>query len=254
MPLNRVWIPSPNYSSRGGSDVTTIVLHTAEGSTSIESLGSWFANPSSQVSSHVGIDDKANTVGEYVKRPNKAWTAASANPWAIQAELCAFAAWDSAEWQRHPNMLANTAAWVAEEAAYFGIPLTLLAPGQAQDPGVRGVCQHADLGSIGGGHWDCGPNFPIQQVLDMAGGQPAPEPEPEPAGPTYPWLTLNYGDPDMITCLTVEDGKIWSLHPGGETHWLNSEEWGSLQAVGYEAPPVNTRQKDVIASLLALSK
>jgi hypothetical protein len=231
-----------------------MILHTAEGATTIESLGSWFANPGAQVSSHVGIDDKPNTVGEYVKRPNKAWTAASANPWAIQAELCAFAAWDANEWQRHPTMLANTAAWLAEEAAYFGIPLTRLNPGQAQNPNIKGVCQHSDLGSMGGGHWDCGPNFPIDQVLAMAAaGGPPPEPEPEPE-PLYPWLDLDYGDPDMITCLTVEDGKIWSLHPGGEAHWCNSEEWGALEAVGYSAPPVNRRQRDLILSLLRLSK
>ncbi|HEY2303250.1 MAG TPA: N-acetylmuramoyl-L-alanine amidase [Acidimicrobiales bacterium] len=185
MTLKRVAIPSPNYSSRGGSAVSTIVLHTAEGATTYQSLGSFFANPSSGVSSHVGIDDTANTVGEYVRRDYKAWTAASANPWACQAELCAFAAWDSAEWNRHPNMLANTAAWIAEEAAYFGIPIIALSDAQAQDPGTRGVCQHINLGSMGGGHVDCDygtGNFPFGKVLDMAkGGAAGPPPTPPPA-------------------------------------------------------------------------
>jgi len=120
-----VAIPSPNYSSRGGATVTTIVLHTAEGATTYQSLGAFFANPASGVSSHVGIDDTPGTVGEYVPRTGKAWTAANANPWAVQAELCAFADWDTATWNTHPNMLANTAAWIAEEAAYFDIPITL---------------------------------------------------------------------------------------------------------------------------------
>jgi N-acetylmuramoyl-L-alanine amidase len=171
MALKRVSIPSPNYSSRGGATVTTIVLHTAEGATDYQSLGSFFANPASGVSSHVGIDDTPNTVGEYVPRSGKAWTAANANPWAVQAELCAFADWDSATWNSHPQMLANTAAWIAEEAAYFDIPLVWLTEAQAQNPDTRGVCQHADLGSMGGGHWDCGPGFPMDQVLAMAGGQ-----------------------------------------------------------------------------------
>jgi hypothetical protein len=176
--LQRVAIPSPNYSSRGGSTVTTIVLHTAEGARTYQELGNFFASPSSGVSSHVGIDDTPNVVGEYVQRDGKAWTAGNANPWSVQAELCAFAAWDGAEWSRHPTMLANTAVWIAEEAAAFGIPLVLLSADQAQDPNARGVCQHNDLGSMGGGHWDCGPDFPIQDVLDMAaGGQPQPQPE-----------------------------------------------------------------------------
>ena len=174
MALKRKWIGSPNYSSRGGSAVRLIVLHTAEGALTIEALGNFFASSSSGVSSHTGIDDSPGMIGEYVKRPNKAWTAANANPVAVQAELCAFASWSATEWGRHPAMLENAALWIAEEAAYFGIPITRLSPSQAQGGG-RGVCQHDDLGSWGGGHWDCGGGFPFDHVLELAreggGGQ-----------------------------------------------------------------------------------
>jgi hypothetical protein len=167
--LTRRAMPSPNYSSRGGATVRIAVIHTAEGARTIEELGNFFASSSSGVSSHVGIDDTAGVIGEYVKRANKAWTAASANPVAVQAELCGFAAWTAEEWWRHPNMLRNCAAWLAEEATHFGLPLTKLTAKQAQSSG-RGVCQHADLGSWGGGHWDCGSGFPIDEVLEMARG------------------------------------------------------------------------------------
>jgi N-acetylmuramoyl-L-alanine amidase len=179
MTLHRDAIPSPNYSSRGSARVTTIVLHTAEGALTYQSLGNFFSSSSSGVSSHVGIDDTPGVVGEYVRRDYKAWTAASANPWAVQAELCAFAAWDAAEWARHPVMLENTAAWIAEEAAAFGIPIVGLDAAGAQDPGVPGVCQHNDLGSMGGGHWDCGPGFPMAHVLELARGGTAPAPAPK---------------------------------------------------------------------------
>lgn len=169
MALTRKWIASPNYSSRGGSSVRLIVVHTAEGARTIEELGNFFASSSSGVSSHTGIDDKAGVIGEYVKRPNKAWTQANANPVCVATELCAFAKWSGAEWSKHPNMLANCAAWIAEEAAYFGIPITKLNASQAQGSG-RGVCQHNDLGSWGGGHWDCGSGFPMDDVLAMAKG------------------------------------------------------------------------------------
>lgn len=180
MALNRVWIPSPFYSSRGGQRVRLIVLHTAEGSTTIESLGGWFQNPSAQVSSHVGIDDKPNTVGEYVSRSGSAWTAAAANPYSVQAELCAFAKWTPSDWAAHPVMLQNCAAWIAEEAAAFGIPLVKLTAAQAQGGG-SGVCQHVDLGAAGGGHWDCGGSFPMDQVIAMAagGGSAGPAPKPQ---------------------------------------------------------------------------
>jgi hypothetical protein len=180
MALQRKSIPSPNYSSRGGSSVRLIVLHTAEGATTIESLGNFFANSSSGVSSHTGIDDKAGIIGEYVRADYKAWTSGNANPVAIQTEICGFAKWDTAEWHRHPNMLSNAAAWIAEEAGRFGIPIVGLNASQAQGSG-RGACQHNDLGSWGGGHWDCGPGFPISEVLAMAGGQPG-----TPAAPSAP--------------------------------------------------------------------
>jgi len=165
--LRRVAIPSPNFSSRGGADVRLIVLHTAEGARTIEELGNFFANPSSGVSSHVGIDDKDGVIGEYVQRPNKAWTAAGANPVAVQVELCAFARWTVVEWNQHPNMLENCARWIAEEAKRFNIPIQKLTASQAQSSG-RGVCQHADLGAWGGGHWDCGSGFPMDVVVAKA--------------------------------------------------------------------------------------
>jgi Putative peptidoglycan binding domain/N-acetylmuramoyl-L-alanine amidase len=242
MTLKRVSIPSPNYSSRGGSTVTTIVLHTAEGATTYQSLGSYFGNTASQVSSHVGIDDTANTVGEYVTRPGKAWTAANANPWSVQAEMCAFAAWDNATWQSHSGMLANVAQWIAEEAAYFGIPIVGLSNADAQNPNVKGVTQHVNLGSMGGGHTDCGPAFPFAQVLQMAGGKPAPAPTPPPPAPApppagkappFPWPSDNYigppspdpkchsghyGPPDSTQVATWQRQMIargWNLGPTG---------------------------------------
>jgi hypothetical protein len=187
MALKRIWIPSPNYSSRGGASVRLLVLHTAEGSRSIESLGGFFASPSAGVSSHTGADDKVNTVGEFVSRSNKAWTASNANPVACQIEMCGFASWSTTEWKNnHQNMLDNVAKWLAEEAAAFGIPLVALTPQQAQSNG-RGVCQHRDLGSWGGNHSDCGNGFPYAEVLAAAGGQPVtPGPTPPPSGGTAP--------------------------------------------------------------------
>lgn len=170
MTLTRKWIASPNYSSRGGSSVRLIVVHTAEGARTIEELGNFFASSSAGVSSHTGADDKKNIVGEYVKRGNKAWTQGNANPVAVSIELCAFAKWSTAEWDKHPNMLKNCADWIAEEAKYFGIPITKLSSSQAQGSG-RGVCDHNALGSWGGGHWDCGSGFPMDRVLNMARGQ-----------------------------------------------------------------------------------
>jgi len=183
MALKRVWIPSPNYSSRGGSGVRLIVLHTAEGARTIESLGSFFGSSSAGVSSHAGADDKPNTIGEYVKRSNKAWTQANANPVAVSIELCGFISWSRSEWEnQHKEMLNNCAKWIAEEAKQYGIPIVKLNSSQAQGSG-RGVCQHRDLGSWGGNHSDCGNNFPMDDVIRKAGGTVTSGPS-EPSAPS----------------------------------------------------------------------
>lgn len=192
MTLIRKWMPSPNYSSRSGSAVRLIVIHTAEGSLTIESLANYFANPATDVSSHVGVDDKVNTVGEMVKRGNKAWTQGNFNSVAVSAELCAFAKWSTDEWMKHPNMLKNVAQWIKEEAAHFDIPIVALTDSQAQGSG-RGVCQHENLGSAGGGHWDCGGGFPMQYVLDLAKGTATDEGSDDELGyPEWFWDWNNW--------------------------------------------------------------
>jgi hypothetical protein len=243
MTLSRRWMPSPNYSSRGGSGVRLIVIHTAEGALTIEALGSFFANPSAQVSSHTGIDDKPNVVGEYVARGNKAWTAASANPFSVQTELCAFAAWGPSDWANHPTMLSNCAQWIAEEAAYFGIPLVRLSAAQAQG-GSAGVCGHVDLGASGGGHWDPGPSFPWDQVMAMATGASPQPPTTKggaveicntPSGKGY-WVcgsdggVFTYGDAGFFGSLG--DVKLaapivgMAATPSGQGYWLLGQDGG----------------------------
>jgi hypothetical protein len=172
-----------------------VVLHTAEGARTIESLGGFFQGDVG-VSSHTGADDKVNTIGEFVSRPNKAWTQANYNPMAVAIELCGFASWSTSEWKNnHHNMLDNCAKWIAEECAHFGLPITKLTASQAQGSG-RGVCQHVDLGSGGGNHWDCGSGFPMDYVLDMARGGGGTQPEPE------------VESDDMITSAVAHNGSL----------------------------------------------
>lgn len=176
MALKRIWMPSPNYSVGRSTTPRLLVTHTTEGAKTIESLGSFFSNPAAEVSSHAGADDKANTIGTYVRRDNRAWTQGDANSVAVSIEMCAFARWSAEEWSRHPNLLLNVATWLAEEAAFFDIPLVRLTPAQARG-NSRGVCQHIDLGAWGGGHVDCGSGFPMDMVIKMARDIGAPKPE-----------------------------------------------------------------------------
>jgi hypothetical protein len=217
MALKRIWMPSPNYSSRGGASVRLIVLHTAEGARTIESLGNFFASSSAGVSSQVGTDDTPNTVGEYVSRGNKSWTQSEFNPQATSNELCGFASWSTSEWKNnHHTMLENCAKWIAEEAAHFNIPIVKLTASQAQGSG-RGVCQHIDLGARGGGHVDCGSGFPYDYVLDLAKGGAVTQPTEE---------------GDMIASCTSASGShhVFWVGTDGKTIWYryqrkNETDW-----------------------------
>lgn len=231
MALKRVWIPSPNYSSRGGASVRLIVIHTAEGARTIESLGGYFQGNVS-ASSHTGADDKPNTVGEYVSRGNKAWTQANANPHSVALELCGFASWSTTEWDQHPHMLANCAAWIAEEAKHFGIPIERLSPSEAQGSG-RGVCQHIDLGSGGGGHVDCGSGFPMDRVLEMARGSKPPPPPEE-----YMAIAAAVSASGALhVFVEAQDGDIfYTYQPENKSAWNGGESGKRIAGLTFFAP------------------
>lgn len=196
MSLTRVWIPSPNYSSRGGTSVRLIVVHTTEGAMDYDSLGNYFKGDVG-ASSHVGIDNRVRgKIGEYVSRSNKAWTQCNCNPYAIAAEQCGYASWSRDKWLNTQNtLLRNTADWIAEEAKKYGIPIKALTASQAQG-GAAGVCQHRDLGSYGCGHSDCGSGYPMDKVIEWAGGSASTTPPSQPpqsgSAPAFPYPSTHY--------------------------------------------------------------
>jgi hypothetical protein len=216
MSIRRVWIPSPHFSSRAGATVRLIVLHTAEGAHTIESLGAFFQG-NVEASSHVGADDKPGLLGEYVHRTDKAWAVVDFNPVSVNLELCGFASWSTDEWRnQHGQMLKNCAAWIAEEAAHYKIPIRALTATEAQDGG-RGVCQHKDLGVRGGGHHDCGPGFPMSYVLQLArdaGKPPAAKPD---TGEAHAHVICHLG----------RNAGIWEVHgiAGKDPHFGGPDNW-----------------------------
>jgi hypothetical protein len=149
-----------NQSSRNGVKPRLLVLHTTEshnrpGVGDLDALASWFDNPASQCSSHVGNDAEGNDI-RMVPDEAKAWTQAAFNSVALSIEQIGHASQTS--W---PNaQLRNTARWLAFWSTKYGIPL--------ERSTTRGVCQHRDLGRKGGGHHDCGPHYPLGEVLHMA--------------------------------------------------------------------------------------
>ncbi|HEX6715343.1 MAG TPA: peptidoglycan recognition family protein [Thermoleophilaceae bacterium] len=149
-----------NQSSRNGIRPRIVVLHTTEshntaGVNDLIGLAGWFDNPAAQASSHIGNDAEGNDI-RLVPDDAKAWTQAAFNSVALSIEQVGQASqstWPVAQ-------LDNTARWVAYWSKKYSIPLI--------HSTTHGVCQHRDLGSAGGGHHDCGSDYPFAKVLQLA--------------------------------------------------------------------------------------
>jgi N-acetyl-anhydromuramyl-L-alanine amidase AmpD len=157
---------SPNYSSRAGARPTLIVIHVTAGHNrpgiaDLAGLGSWFASPSAQVSSHVATDNEGHSA-RFVGDALKAWHVAAYNRMALGIEQVA----PGSGAEITDAMYRETARWVATWSRSHGIPIqhAAVAGGRVIRPGV---IRHSELGSLGGGHSDPGP-YDIAKMLDYA--------------------------------------------------------------------------------------
>lgn len=144
-----------NQSARTAA-IQLIVLHDTEGGT-LESVAELFNRPANEASAHVGVAQDGASV-QYVPDSRKAWHVAEFNSVALGIEQLGF----STETHWPEAQLFKTAQYVAYWARRYGIPLV--------HSTEHGVCQHKDLGNAGGGHGDCGPNYPFEHVLALARG------------------------------------------------------------------------------------
>ena len=221
MALKRIWKPSPNYSSRGGSSVRLVTVHTSEGAQTNGSLYNYISQASAQVSYSISVDNQSpGTCYEYVSRANKPWSQANYNPVAVTGCFCtasgASSGWSRDYWLKNQDSaIRNMAQWVAEECAFFNIPIVALSDSQAQGNG-RGVCQHRNLGANGSNHSDCGSNFPMDYLIDLAKGGSAPVPET--------------GD-DVSASSVIFDGKLHSVcvwNDGRLNYKFENDAWYAI--------------------------
>lgn len=154
-------------SSRNGTKPQLIVIHATEsenrpGSDDEASIGSWFNNPSAQVSAHVCTDADGFS-GRYVTDDRKAWHCARYNSVSLGIEQIGHTA--QASWTR--DEIRETARWVARWNLAYGIPIR---KGQVSGGSVvrSGVVTHHDLGALGGNHGDPGGAYPMQGLLSLA--------------------------------------------------------------------------------------
>lgn len=154
-----------HFSSREGGRIHLLVLHTTEGSGTLDGLRKIFEGE--EASSHYGVDADGK-IAQYVRDSDKAWTQCNYNPVSLSLEQIAFAAFTTREWftERH-EQLKGAASFLTYGHIQHGVPLR---KGEVANGGIvrDGVVQHKDLGLIGCGHSDCGPGYPIDYVILLA--------------------------------------------------------------------------------------
>lgn len=159
--------PSPNWSSRS-SRIQLITIHATvsrnvqHSAADLAAIGDWFANPSSQVSSHVCTDGDGNSA-RFVADAHKAWHCAAYNSASLGIEQIFLEGHDV--WRR--DEYRETARWVARWSLMYGVPIRHGAVGGGSV--LRsGVVRHSDLGALGGSHTDPGPEYNLDAMLHLA--------------------------------------------------------------------------------------
>ena len=159
--------------------IQLIVLHSMEApekGTTAESTANYFAGGigNRKASAHFCVDN--NSIVQCVQCKDVAYAAPNANHNGIHIEMAGYAKQKREEWldEFGKLMLANVAALCAEILMpKFKIePTFIYAPGLkklASNPHQTGFTTHSEVSKAFNpqGHWDPGPGFPIDYLLEL---------------------------------------------------------------------------------------
>lgn len=168
---SRKYTAAHDSGTRPASAIKWIVLHSTEGPTA-EGAASWFANPASEGSAHLVVDDDAC----FRTLANDAipWAAPGADTNGFHIEQAGFAAWTRSEWRIHDTTLRRAAFKAALHAKLFDIPLRWVGPVGLR-LGRKGVTTHRDISyawpiqaRVAGFHTDPGANYPKDVFMGYA--------------------------------------------------------------------------------------
>lgn len=151
--------------------IDLLVIHTAEIAeqpTSAEALMSWVAGPKAPMASwHFAVDN--DSITRSVLDEHIAFHAPGANERGIGIELCGYAAQTAKQWEDEysQRVLENAAQLMAELSRKHNIPLRVL-DAAALKRGERGITTHSavSLAYKKSTHWDPGPHFPMDSLLE----------------------------------------------------------------------------------------
>jgi hypothetical protein len=164
---------APGTFAKGGKGraIRLLVLHATDGSevlASAENLQSWLSRPDHPRASWHFVSD-IDSITQSVDSDDVAWHAGPVNGYSIGIEQAGKAAQTEEQWADaySRGMLDQTAKLLAVLAGIHGIPLVFV---DRNLKTATGVTTHVAVNKWFGikGHWDPGPNYPIDLVLSLA--------------------------------------------------------------------------------------
>jgi N-acetyl-anhydromuramyl-L-alanine amidase AmpD len=166
---------SPNFNSRGGTKIDSIVIHTTEGS--YASAVATFKNPANEVSAHYIVDTNG-AITQMVDLANRAWHATYYNSRSIGIEIVGFAGQASTWNAQNVAAVEKLVAWLAWK---YDVPV-VHPGGNAYDYpndqlNVSGIVAHGQVQPWN--RTDPGPYFPwtsfiadVRKIIDQAAQPP----------------------------------------------------------------------------------
>lgn len=154
-------------SSRNGVKPRALLMHytvspNLSGTRDLESLTAYSSNAANGVSWHYNIDRDGNCFYT-VRETEKAWTQASANPWAIATEIINRGAGDAPLFTS-AGLKKAARVW-SDSARRWDIPIRRGRANKSTCTLQRsGILDHNDLGACGGGHHDITP-YDVDNII-----------------------------------------------------------------------------------------
>lgn len=151
--------------SRQKSDIKYVVIHSTEGDTA-EGAAAWFANPKSEGSANLVVDDEIcyRTVAD-LRIP---WAAPPLNTKGFHIELAGHASWTKARWLNQSLTLQRAAFKTAHRCFIYGIPVRQVG-WLGLRLGRKGITSHnaVSLAWHQSDHHDPGPGFPWDYFIGL---------------------------------------------------------------------------------------
>lgn len=187
---------SCNYSSRNGTAVSAVTIHTVQGS--YAGCISWFQNCNAQVSAHYVVRSSDGQVTQMVLESDKAWHVGSENPYTIGIEHEGYI--DNPAW--YTNAMYTSSANLCRDICNSGYGINPLRT--YYGPGCTGGSSACQLGGC----------------IKIKGHQHYPNQSHTDPGPNWDWIKfynlINNNTP--VNTLTATSGTIYDSGGAGNNY------------------------------------